>query len=238
MGELDDKKTTSWQMFNRISQRYDLLNRLLSARRDVAWRKKCARMLPKQPGLRVLDLATGTADLLLALLQERPDIVLAAGLDPAMEMLKIGKDKCDTKNAAVSLVNGDAQHLSLKTGSIDVMTMAFGIRNVANIEKAFAEMHRVLADHGRLLILEFSLPTNWLIRRIYLLYFRRVLPVIGGLLSGDRQAYSYLNRTVEDFPYGEAFCQKLTDAGFLQTSALPLTFGIASIYSAEKRNTT
>ena len=236
MSKLDEKKTTSWQMFNRISRRYDLLNRLLSARRDIVWRKKCARMLPKRSGLRVLDLATGTADLLLALLKERPDIALAAGLDPAMEMLKIGQDKCRKKNTAVSFINGDAQMQPLKSGSVDIITMAFGIRNVANIEAAFREMHRVLADRGRLLILEFSLPTNRLIRRIYLLYFRRILPFIGGLISGDRQAYQYLNRTVEDFPYGEAFKQKLVAAGFTNTKALPLTFGIASIYSAEKQN--
>ena len=236
MSELDETKKTSWQMFNRIARRYDLLNRLLSARRDVVWRKKCARMLPKRSGLRVLDLATGTADLLLALLQERPDIVLAAGLDPAMNMLNIGKTKCGTKNAAVSFVNGDAQQLSLKSASIDVISMAFGIRNVADIEAAFAEMYRVLADQGRLLILEFSLPTSRLIRRLYLLYFRKILPFIGGLISGDRRAYTYLNRTVEDFPYGEAFKEKLVAAGFTNSEALPLTFGIASIYSAEKQN--
>ncbi len=229
------KKTESWLMFNRISRRYDLLNRLLSGRRDVAWRRKCARLLPRRAGLRVLDLATGTADLLLALLKERPDI-RPVGLDPAINMLRLGRQKRCRKKVAVSFINGDAQRAPLKAGSFDVITMAFGIRNVANIETAFREMHRLLAQDGWLLILEFSLPTNRAIRAFYLFYFRRILPFIGGLISGDRQAYRYLNRTVEDFPYGEAFCQKLADAGFTNTRALPLTFGIASIYSAEKRN--
>ena len=236
MNELSEKKTTSWQMFNRISRRYDLLNRLLSARRDVVWRKKCARMLPSRDGLRVLDLATGTADVALALLKERPDIGIAIGLDPAIDMLSIGRDKCGKRGVSISFINGDAQQLSLKSNSVDAITMAFGIRNVANIEIALQEMFRVLVDHGRLLILEFSLPTNRLIRLVYLFYFRTVLPFIGGLISGDRQAYQYLNRTVEDFPYGQAFCKKLAEAGFAETKALPLTFGIASIYSAEKRN--
>ena len=223
-------------MFNRISQRYDLLNRLLSARRDVVWRKKCARLLPQRSGLRVLDLATGTADVAIALLKERPDIAITIGLDPAINMLKIGREKCKKTGANVDLINGDAQQLSLKSNSVDVITMAFGIRNVANIEAAFQEMFRVLTDRGRLIILEFSLPTNRLIRLVYLFYFRTILPFIGGLISGDRQAYQYLNRTVEDFPYGQAFCDKLAEAGFTETKALPLTFGIASIYSAEKRN--
>ena len=142
-------------MFNRISRRYDLLNRLLSARRDVVWRKKCARMLPPRSGLRVLDLATGTADVAIALLKERPDIAMTIGLDPAIDMLKIGRKKCKKNDTTVELINGDAQQLSLKSNSVDVITMAFGIRNVANIEVAFQEMFRVMTDRGRLIILNF-----------------------------------------------------------------------------------
>lgn len=228
----DFKKNESWKMFNRIARRYDVLNRLLSGRQDVAWRKKCARQLPTEKPLTVLDLATGTGDLLRQLIKKRPNIQTAIGLDPAIDMLRIGQKKLAPYNG--KMLHGDAQNISLKNDTVDVITMSFGIRNVPDIDAVFYEMSRVLKSGGRTLILEFSLPNNWFIRKIYLLYFRYVLPFIGGLISGDHAAYSYLNRTVEDFPYGKAFCKRLENAGFQNVSALPLTFGIATLYKATK----
>ena len=201
------QKAESWKMFNRIARRYDLLNRLLSGRRDVAWRKKCAQQLPKNTQLTVLDLATGTGDLLQRLLRERPNIKTAVGLDPAIAMLSMGQNKMSSQR--MSLVRGDAQHMSFRSESSDVITMAFGIRNVPDIDSAFREMHRVLVPGGQVFILEFSLPTNKLIRTLYLFYFRHILPFIGGIISGDRRAYHYLNQSVENFPFGAAFCRRL-----------------------------
>lgn len=190
------------------------------------------REVPEDRPLRVLDLATGTADVLLTLMRQRPNVNLALGLDAAKNMLAIARRKLADKNAR--LLNGDAQNIALRNSSVDIITMAFGIRNVASVEKALQEMFRVLAAGGKLLILEFSLPPNSAMKKIYLFYFRHVLPLIGGLISGDHGAYSYLNRTVEEFPYGELFCQKLRSVGFMQISARPLTCGIATLYSAEK----
>lgn len=228
------QKSESWKMFNRISHRYDLLNRLLSGRRDVAWRKTCVQQLPTDRPLTVVDLATGTADVILMLLKQRSNIKTVIGIDPAKKMLDIAARKVNPSTPAVQLLNGDAQHIALRPGSVDAVTMAFGIRNVANIQNAFAEMNRILTDDGELLILEFSLPKTRWIRMLYLFYFRHVLPNVGGWISGDREAYSYLNQTVEDFPYGEAFSNHLRDAGFEQVKELPLTLGIATIYHAKK----
>ncbi|MBN1465466.1 bifunctional demethylmenaquinone methyltransferase/2-methoxy-6-polyprenyl-1,4-benzoquinol methylase UbiE [candidate division KSB1 bacterium] len=219
-------------MFNRIARRYDAANRLLSAGQDVIWRRKCAREVPGDRPLTVLDLATGTADVLKTLLRRRRNIRVAVGLDPAKEMLAIARRKLAGNG---SLLNGDAQCIALRDHSVDIVCMAFGIRNVANVEKALREMLRVLVAGGKLLILEFSLPQNSAIRKIYLCYFRHVLPVIGGLIAGDHGAYSYLNRTVEEFPAGEAFCARLQLAGFTRIKAHSLTFGIATLYSAETR---
>ena len=227
------QKTESWKMFNRIAQQYDLLNRLLSGRLDVAWRKKCVKQIAKKEPLTVLDLATGTGDLLLRLLKERPNVKTAVGLDPAIEMLCVGRKKLSSQRA--SLVRGDAQEMSFKSTSSNVITMAFGIRNVPDIDKAFQEMHRVLVSGGHVLILEFSLPKNILIRSLYLLYFRYVLPFIGGIISRDRPAYRYLNQSVENFPYGATFCHRLKNAGFDHVTETPLTFGIATLYSAKKQ---
>ncbi len=227
----DIKKKESWKMFNRIARRYDISNRLLSARQDVVWRKKCARQVPADKPLTVLDLATGTGDLLRQFLQDRPNIKTAIGLDPAIDMLRIGHEKISPR---ATMILGDAQRISLKTNSVDIISMSFGIRNVPDIDAVFLEMYRVLVNGGRTLILEFSLPQNTFIRSIYLLYFRYILPFVGGLISGDRAAYRYLNQSVEDFPYGETFCKRLANAGFHHVSATPLTFGIATLYSGTK----
>ncbi len=228
------QKSESWKMFNRISHRYDLLNRLLSGRRDVAWRKICVRQLPKDRPLTVVDLATGTADVILMLLKQRQNIKTVIGIDPAKQMLDIASRKVKSTALAVQLLNSDAQHIGLRSGSVDAVTMAFGIRNVADTHQALTEMHRILADRGQLLILEFSLPKHRWFRGLYLFYFRHVLPTIGGWISGDREAYSYLNQTVEDFPYGKDFSRRLRSAGFYNIKEIRLTLGIATIYHAEK----
>ena len=225
-----------WRMFDRIAGRYDLLNRLLSMRQDVRWRKRMAHYLPKKARLNVLDLATGTGDQLLSLVAQSEQIEKGIGLDLSEKMLDIGKEKIERlgKSGQLKLDVGDACDLSRFEEEFDVVTISFGIRNVTNVPLALSEMHRVLQAGGRALILECSLPRSAIARRLYLLYFRHVLPVLGGIISGDFKAYRYLNKTVETFPYGEAFCHLMSDAGFNTVEAHPLFMGVATIYVGEK----
>ncbi|HPG40579.1 MAG TPA: bifunctional demethylmenaquinone methyltransferase/2-methoxy-6-polyprenyl-1,4-benzoquinol methylase UbiE [bacterium] len=228
-------KADNWRMFDRIAARYDLLNRLLSLRCDVAWRKRLARHLPERDGLAILDVATGTADVLLTLCRNG-QVSRAVGVDMAVDMLNIGRRKIAERHLSdrIALLPGNALHLPVQDNRFDAVTIAFGIRNIPKPEYALGEMRRILKPGGRALILEFSLPGNQWIKKMYLFYFRHVLPRIGGMLSGDKAAYSYLNKTVEDFPYGDKFTAMLVKAGFVQVRYYPLTFGIATIYCADK----
>ena len=225
-----------WHMFDRIAPRYDLLNRLLSFRQDVYWRKRMQRCIPGRNGLRLLDIATGTADQILSLIQSSPSIESAVGVDMSEGMLGVGRDKIASLGLQerVILKTGDAMQIPEPDCAFDVATMSFGIRNVLNVSGAIREIHRVLKPGGRALILEFSQPTNILFRPLYILYLRHILPIIGGILSGDRKAYKYLNRTIETFPCGEDFCDLMRHEGFVNVKPIPLTFGIASIYQGDR----
>jgi demethylmenaquinone methyltransferase / 2-methoxy-6-polyprenyl-1,4-benzoquinol methylase len=223
-------------VFDRIAPTYDLLNRLLSFRRDVAWRNTLISHLPTDTPIELLDLATGTADVLIAAKKRVPNLSHGLGLDVSEQMLAQGRKKLKSLGLTdtLELRQGDATALELPDAAFDIVTIAFGIRNVMNTEAALAEMLRVLKPGGQALILEFSLPENALVRSIYLLFFRHILPRLGGLISGDRQAYQYLNRTVETYPYGSAFTDILEAVGFSDCRCQPLTFGIASLYSGIK----
>lgn len=222
-------------MFDRIAGRYDLLNHLLSGNRDRAWRRKMVRLLPEDGNLRILDLATGTGDQLLAL-YDSGRVESGTGIDMAEKMLAIGRDKIEARGLSdrLDLQSGNAEKLAFEADKFDAVSISFGIRNMTDVPVTLAEMYRVLKPGGRALILEFSLPTNPLMRKFYLFYFRHVLPRLGAVISGDRAAYRYLNQTVETFPYGEAFCRLMTEAGFKNVAANRLTFGIASIYQGDK----
>jgi demethylmenaquinone methyltransferase / 2-methoxy-6-polyprenyl-1,4-benzoquinol methylase len=224
-------------MFDRIAHRYDLLNRVLSGGRDVIWRNRLLRHLPPGEDLQVLDVATGTADVLLTLINGSARVNCGAGIDLSERMLQIGRRKIAERGLGhrLTLQHGDAQKLPFADERFDVTTIAFGIRNVPEVPHGLAEMYRVLKPGGRALILEFSLPANRLVRRTYLLYFRHVLPRLGAMVSGDNFAYSYLNKTVETFPYGEQFCRLMHEAGFANVRSDVLTFGIATIYIGEKQ---
>lgn len=226
----------TWKMFDRIAERYDVLNRLLSFRRDVAWRKFLYKKLPDGTGLRVLDLATGTGDVLLGLAASGNKVGTGVGLDKSAKMLALGRQKAGKRGLlnAVKLLRGDATALCFTADSFDAVTMAFGIRNVPDVPRTLQEIRRILKPGGRVLILEFSLPRNGIIRGLYLFYFRNVLTRIGAFVSGDQHAYRYLNRSAEEFPRGEAFCLILRDAGFTSVQAYPLTFGVATLYEGDK----
>ncbi len=226
----------AFKMFDRIAHRYDLLNRLLSFGTDIRWRNTMNKRIPDGKDLQVLDLATGTADVLIAMEHACKNVTSGIGLDMSGGMLKYGQKKLVAMglDQKFRLVRGDATCLGLDGGQFDAVTISFGIRNVLDVSQGLREMHRILKPGGRALILEFSLPANRPFRAAYLFYFRHVLPRLGALVSGDTYAYRYLNETVESFPYGEDFCQLMRDAGFEDVTASPLTFGIASLYQGEK----
>lgn len=225
-----------WRMFDRIAPRYDLLNRILSMRQDVSWRRSMASHLKGRSSLELLDLATGTGDQIFFLLDAGADVKRAVGIDLSEGMLEIGRRKVEERGLAgrVELRAGDAMAIPAAEAAFDVATMSFGIRNVERTDAALRDIWRVLRPGGRALILEFSVPANRLVRRLYLFYFRHVLPRIGAAVSGDGEAYRYLNRTAETFPCGEAFCELMRSAGFVGVEARPLTFGIATIYRGDK----
>lgn len=234
--EKSPPRTEVWKMFDRISRRYDLLNRLLSLWQDTIWRKKVGKRLKSSGCVEILDCATGTADIILTACRVNPAMKRACGIDMAQKMLEIGRKKAESSpfSRIIDLVPGDAMEIPFRSGKFDAVTISFGIRNVLDVEHALGEMRRILKPGGKAFILEFSLPSNFLIKKLYLFYFRYVLPLLGSIISGDSYAYRYLNKTVETFPYGSDFCGLMTSAGFKNCRFTPLTFGIASIYEGEK----
>lgn len=223
-------------MFDRIAPTYDLLNHLLSFGFDFSWRRKAVRSLAERDPVRVVDLATGTGDLLIALLREHPGITDAVGLDCSEAMLGVARHKIDRCGLSdrVSFVRDDATKTSLEDESFDAATMGFGIRNTPDAQATLREIHRLLRPGGMAVILEFSLPGNRVVRWGYLAYLRLIVPLIGAVVSRDRSAYRYLNQSIEAFHGPAAFCAMMEQAGFRDVSAAPLTAGVASIYKGSK----
>ncbi|MDN3506249.1 MAG: bifunctional demethylmenaquinone methyltransferase/2-methoxy-6-polyprenyl-1,4-benzoquinol methylase UbiE [Simkaniaceae bacterium] len=221
------------QMFNAIAKSYDRVNRILSFGIDQRWRKLLASYLPEKENLRLLDLATGTCDQLLTLM-ETEKVVEALGIDLAEEMLSLGREKVAATSYAnqVELKVASALEIPVSENSFDCVTISFGIRNVQG--NCLEEIFRVLAPGGRALILEFSLPENRLVRSMHLLYLRKILPLVGGFVSKEKSAYNYLNKTIESYPYGEKFLQMMEKEGFVDFKAIPLTLGVATLYVGEK----
>ena len=221
-------------LFDAIAHRYDLLNHLLSGGVDLYWRRKAIDTLRSLKPRRILDVATGTADLAIASLRLKPESVV--GIDIAEKMLAIGREKLEKKGlgAIITLESGEAEHLAFPDGSFDASIVAFGARNFEHLEQGLREMGRVLRPGGRIVVLEFSRPASFPFKQIYLFYFRRILPLIGRLVSKDQGAYTYLPDTVMKFPEGDAFLGILRTAGFAAVRQERLTFGIATIYTGEK----
>ncbi len=229
------KKEQVAEMFNAISPKYDALNRILSAGIDQSWRRKTLREIRATGALNLLDVATGTADLALALAKGIPGSKVV-GVDISAGMLEVGRSKVRARDleGRVRLDLGDGEQLPYEESSFGAVTVAFGVRNFENLEQGLRDMRRVLEPGGTLAVLEFSQPTAWPLRSLYLFYFKNILPRIGRLVSKDASAYTYLPNSVQAFPYGEAFAAKLREAGFKSVRVRPLTFGIASLYLAIK----
>jgi demethylmenaquinone methyltransferase/2-methoxy-6-polyprenyl-1,4-benzoquinol methylase len=234
--DIQQLKTESWRLFNDISPRYDLLNRLLSFGLDIHWRNCLAKYLPTHGKLHILDCATGTGDVLLRLFKNSQHIQSAVGIDLAEKMMEIGRRKIESVGLSkhIKLQTGDAMMIPSADNTFDATTMAFGIRNTPNPQNVLNEMHRVLKKGGRALILEFSLPQNPIIRFFHLTHLRYIVPLIGGLFTGHFQAYQYLNQTIELFPYGNQFINMMQQSGFSRVQAHTLLFGTATIYQGDK----
>lgn len=222
-------------MFDTIAGRYDFLNHFLSLGIDRRWRKKAIRIIgahKKNP--EILDVATGTGDLAISAM--RIDPVKIKGIDISLKMLEIGEQKIRKLGLSdvIELLPGDSQSIPFPAGSFDVAMVAFGVRNFSDPLKGLGEMHRILRSGGLILVLEFSKPRRFPVRDIYNFYFRRILPLVGRLVSGDKKAYTYLPESVGRFPDNQEFIDLLGKAGFTGTSQVKLTGGIASIYTGFK----
>jgi demethylmenaquinone methyltransferase/2-methoxy-6-polyprenyl-1,4-benzoquinol methylase len=222
-------------MFAEIAPRYDLVNRLLSGGIDVWWRHVTVRRAPPPEAGAILDVCTGTGDLALAYAAKCGPRVRIVASDFCRPMLDRGVEKSRKAGLPVEWVEADAMDLPFPTAGFDLVTVAFGLRNIADTSRGLAEMARVLRPGGTLAILEFSLPRNPLVRSGYLWYFRTVLPRLGNAVARNRSdAYTYLNRSVEEFPSGDRLAAVVREAGFDRVDMVPLTFGIATLTLATR----
>jgi demethylmenaquinone methyltransferase / 2-methoxy-6-polyprenyl-1,4-benzoquinol methylase len=227
----DTKKSQVRGMFNRIAPRYDLLNHILSANVDKHWRKVCINLLRPHHPERILDVASGTGDLAIAAASLQPTEIVATDLSEGMLEIAEQKIRASGLENLIHTSLADGENLPFAENTFDAVTIGFGIRNFGDVQKGIIEFYRVLRSGGILLILEFSLPPNRLLRTIYLAYFRNILPLVGRLISRDKTAYAYLNRSVEAFPEQETMLKLLESAGFTNCRVKPLSFGISSIYT-------
>jgi demethylmenaquinone methyltransferase/2-methoxy-6-polyprenyl-1,4-benzoquinol methylase len=228
------KKDQVQQMFNQISGKYDFLNHFLSLGVDFSWRRKFVSQLSRYKPQTVLDVATGTGDLALLITTTGTDQV--TGIDIAGEMLAIARQKATQKHLQYKLtfLEGDAEDLAFPEESFDAVTVAFGVRNFEDLEKGLSEMKRVLKTGGVMMILEFSHPGSFPWKQMYGFYSKQVIPFIGKMVSGNKQAYTYLPESVAAFPSGKAFTDILEKVGMKNVSKRSLTFGVAAIYAGEK----
>jgi demethylmenaquinone methyltransferase / 2-methoxy-6-polyprenyl-1,4-benzoquinol methylase len=225
------------EMFGRIAPRYDLLNHLLSLDVDKIWRRRVAKQFSSQlrnPGARVLDLCCGTGDLAFALRMQAPDGAQITGSDFVPEMLVRARVKAAASGVQVDFVEADALSLPFADESFDLVSCAFGFRNLANYERGLREIHRVLKPGGSAAILEFAEPPGKLFGALYRFYFRRVLPRLGGWISGNASAYSYLPRSVSKFPSPEGLQNQFQKTGFSGVQFKRWTGGIVTLHTGRK----
>ena len=234
---LDKSNDRVRRMFGEIAPRYDLLNHLLSLNVDRYWRWRTVRLAPPRGEAPILDVCTGTGDLALAYYRRTGGRVPIVAADFCSEMLAIGEAKKRRAGCGEQLtfIEADAQHLPFETDHLQLVTVAFGLRNVADTDRGLQEMRRVCQPGGRVAVLEFSLPRWQPFKALYGVYFRRILPKVGQWLARNRQdAYSYLPASVGEFPSGEALAERMRAAGLSDVKFYPLTLGIATLYLGVK----
>ena len=232
--ETPAKKEMVQNMFNNIAPKYDLLNHLLSAGIDKGWRRKVRKALTGSHPETILDVATGTGDLAIELAKMPAKKII--GIDIAEDMLEIGRKKVQKKGLSdiIVLEPGDSEDIHYADNYFDAITVAFGVRNYENLEKGLREMQRVLKPGKKVAILEFSKPAAFPMKNLYRFYFNHILPTIGRMVSKDDSAYTYLPQSVARFPENEDFLHILLKTGFKNPFQKRLTFGIATLYVAEK----
>ena len=228
------KKEQVAQMFDNISENYDGLNRVISFGIDVKWRKKVVAIVGENNPKQILDIATGTGDLAIMMADLNPDRIV--GLDISAGMLAIGKQKIAKENLSdkIEMIVGDSENMPFNDNTFDAITVSFGVRNFANLDKGLTEINRVLKPNGKLVILETSVPTKFPYKQGYRFHSSVILPIVGKLFSKDKVAYSYLSESANSFPFGEEFNNILLKNGFTTATDKPVTFGVASIYTATK----
>jgi demethylmenaquinone methyltransferase/2-methoxy-6-polyprenyl-1,4-benzoquinol methylase len=229
-------KTDSWKLFDRIAQRYDLLNLVLSFGMAAGWRRSMITCFPQKTNLDVLDIATGTADIPLILSRSGLNIRKIIGLDLSEGMLSVGRHKLERAGCSsrIELRSGDGQELPFGDKSFDVVTVGFGLRNFPDLMKGLTEAYRVLRPGGSFIILEFSRPERFPFHQLHEAYMRFIVPFVGFILTGDLKAYTYLSRTVAAFPYGERFGRIIRQAGFKEVERKPCFLGAATVYISSK----
>lgn len=228
------KKEQVTRMFDTISENYDGLNRVISFGIDIKWRKRVVAILKNKKPEILLDIATGTGDLAINLVQTGARKIV--GLDISPGMLEVGKKKVLEKHMekTIEMIEGDSENLPFEDNIFDAVTVAFGVRNFETLEKGLFEIHRVLKPKGTFVVLETSVPTKTPYKQGYHFYTKNILPRIGKLFSKDDSAYAYLSESASVFPHGENFNNILRKIGFIDVVNKPQTFGVASIYVATK----
>ena len=229
-----NKKQQVEQMFDNIAHKYDFLNHFLSLGIDKIWRKKAVRLLKKHQPRRILDVATGTGDFAIA--ASKLDVNEIVGFDLSEKMIRVGEEKVKKLglDQCIHFRKGDSEDMPFENDSFDAITVAFGVRNFENLQNGLNEFFRVLNSNGVAVILEFSKPKYFPFKQFYRFYFFHILPFIGGLVSKDSSAYSYLPESVMAFPDDQNFLNILSQTGFSKVWQNRLTFGIATIYIAQK----
>lgn len=230
------KKEQVEEMFDNIAPTYDKLNHIMSLNIDRIWRRRVMRIVRRSKAVKIMDVATGTGDLAIAM-AKRVDRTQILGVDLSEEMLAVARQKIQKQGLEerIMLEKGDAENLSMVAdGSVDAVTVAFGVRNFENVEAGLKEMWRTLKPGGKLVVLEFSIPKNKFVRWVYAQYSHRIIPRIGSLISKDKRAYVYLPESVDEFPSPERFSLMLQEVGFKSVKRRSQSFGIAYIYEATK----
>ena len=231
---VEKNKENVASMFDDIAPSYDFLNHFLSLNIDKGWRKKAVKILSAYSPKSILDVATGTGDLAIAMLKLNPEKII--GIDISKEMLEVGKKKISDldKQQTIELQQADAENIPLPENTFNAVTVAFGVRNFEHLDKGILEIYRVLAPKGVFLILEFSRPKNNFLGLLFKFYFGHILPFLGSLFSKNKVAYKYLFQSVQQFPSGDEMKIKLISLGFKNVKAKTLSMGIATIYTASK----